>query len=188
MIRISLAFPNHRTPEDQLTVLDTASIKRSLSETTKKATGLAWMVGGIDLSLNDDTQKNRGIGWQPQFFGFANVSDVTMLSKLLRHTYRPSKTAPRPVQIKECDGSALAFSYAFKPEFVRRIAYRTEVGPPDKRRRCWHTRKVSLRPPEHVQAMLWMHQIGLAGRLFLKGIRMTRVGDSVGLIKIKKLE
>jgi hypothetical protein len=36
--------------------------------------------------------------------------------------------------------------------------------------------------------MIWMHQIGLGGRLFLSGVRMTRVGDSVGLIKIKKLE
>ncbi len=185
---VSIAFPHHRIPQDQLTHLDTTRIKRSLSETTKNVAGLAWLAGGIDLSLNDDTQKDRGIGWQPQFYGFADIADVTMLSKVLRDTYRPSKTAPRPVQIKAWDGSSKASSYAFKPEFVRRIAYEGQAGPPENRRECWRTRKVSLRPAEHVQAMLWMHRVGIAGRLFLKGLRMTRVGDSVGLVKIRKLE
>ena len=95
-----------------------------------------------------------------------------------------------PVQIKSCDGSKKAISYAYKTDFVRRISYRAEIGSPEHRRKCWHTRKVSLRPTEHVQAMLWMHQIGLAGRLFLKGLRMTRIGNGVGLVqlKMKKLE
>jgi len=146
------------------------------------------MAGGVDLSLNDDRQKKQGIAWQPQFYGLAAVTDVEALSKLLRETYRPTKTAPRPVQTKECDGSTKVISYAFKTDFVRRIAYRTEVGPPERRRKCWHTRKVSLRASEHVQAMLWMHQIGLRGRLFLHGVRMTRNGNGVGLVKIKKLE
>jgi hypothetical protein len=110
------------------------------------------------------------------------------LSNLLRSTYSPTKTAPRPVQIKQCDGSTKVISYALKTDFVRRIAYRTEIGPPERRRRCWHTRKVSFRASEHVQAMLWMHKIGLVGRLFLRGVRMTRTGNSVGLVQIKKLE
>ena len=36
--------------------------------------------------------------------------------------------------------------------------------------------------------MLWMHKVGLGGRLFLHRVRMTRTGDSVGLVQIKKLE
>ena len=143
---ISIAFPKHRAAEDQLRALSTTKLKRALSETIKDADGLAWMVGGIDLSLNDDTQKGQGIAWQPQFYGFADVVNLEPLSKVLRDTYSPTKRAPRPVQIKECDGSARAISYGFKTEFVRRIAYRTIVGPPDNRRKCWHTRKVSLRP------------------------------------------
>jgi hypothetical protein len=184
----SVVFLNHRTAEDQLTVLDTTGMKRSISETIKDADGLEWMAGGIDLSLNDDTQKNQGIVWQPQFYGLADVNDVEALSSLLRETYSPTNTTPRPVQIKECDGSARVISYAFKTEFVRRIAFRAEVGPPENRRKCWDTRKVSLRAGEHVQAMLWMHRVGLAGRLFLRGVRMTRTGNSVGLVQIKKLE
>ena len=185
---ISIAFPKDRVSEDRPNALQTASMKRALAETIKDADGIAWMLGGIDLSLNDDTQKKLEIAWQPQFYGFADVVNLEPLSKVLRDRYCPSKIVPRPVQIKECDGSARAISYGFKTEFVRRIAYRTKVGPPDNRRKCWHTRKVSLRPVEHVRAMLWLHRIGLAGRLFLRGIRMTRTGDSVGLVKIKKRE
>jgi hypothetical protein len=188
MIRISLAFPNGRIPENQLTTLDTTSSKRSLSDTCNKADWLERMVGGFDLSLNDDTQKGQGIGWQLQFYGFADVASREALSTVLRDTYRPTKTAPRPIQIKDCDGSARAFSYAFKTEFYRRIAYRKTVGPPGHRRKCWHTRKVSLRPVEHVRAMLWLHSVGLGGRLFLRGVRMTRMKNGVALAQIKKQE
>ena len=163
-------------------------MKRALSQAIKEADGIAWMLGGIDLSLNDDTQKKLDIGWQPQFYGFADVANLHSLSTVLRGTYSPTKRAPRPVQIKECDASARAISYGFKTEFVRRIAYRTKVGPPENRRKCWHTRKVSLRPVEHVRAMLWLHRIGLAGRLFLRGIRMTRRKNGVALAQIKKQE
>ena len=163
-------------------------MKRSMSETIKNADDLAWIAGGIDLSLNDDRQKKQGIAWQPQFYGLADVTNVEVLSNLLRSTYSPTKTAPRPVQIKQCDGSTKVILYAFKTDFVRRIAFRTEIGPPDRRRKCWQTRKVSLRASEHVRAMLWMHRVGLAGRLFLRGVRMTRTGKSVGLVQMKKLE
>ena len=185
---VSIAFPRHRTPDDKLDTLNTTKMKRDVTETIKDSDLIHWMAGGIDLSLNDDTQKNHGVLWQPQFYGFADVTSREVLSKVLRDRFIASKPAPRPVQTKECDGSTRALSYAFKTKFVRRIAYRAIVGPPENRRKCWHTRKVSLRPVEHVRAMLWLHRIGLAGRLFLRGARMTRTGDSVGLVKIKKRE
>lgn len=184
---ISIIFSKHRTAEDQLPTLDTTGMKRSMSETIKDADRLTWMVGGVDLSLNDDTQKKRDIAWQPQLYAIANA-DIDPLSKVLRDTFRPDKIARRPVQIKECDGSTKAISYAFKTEFVRRFAYRTEVGPLENCRKCWHTRKVSLRAGEHAQTMLWMHKVGFSGRLFLRGVRMTRIGNSVGLVQIQKLE
>jgi hypothetical protein len=46
LISVSIAFPKYRTPEQQLNVLSTASMKRSLSETIKKSDGVGWMVGG----------------------------------------------------------------------------------------------------------------------------------------------
>ena len=91
LIAVSIAFANHRTAEDKLDTLNTTKLKRSLSESMKNADGLTWMVGGIDISLNDDTQKNGDIAWQPQFYGFADVTSREALSKVLRDTYSPTK-------------------------------------------------------------------------------------------------
>jgi hypothetical protein len=111
-------------------MIDTTKIKRSMSAAIPNADFIHWIAGALDLSLNDDTQKKLGIAWQPQFFELANVTNREEVSKALRNAYSPTKYVPRPVQMKECDGSARAISYAFKTDFVKRIAYRTEVGPP----------------------------------------------------------
>ena len=178
---VSIAIAENRTPEDRLHTLHTTAMKRALSYVLNKAPGISWVAGGIDLSLNDDTQKGSDIGWLPQFYGFVATSDIKTLSDLLRKRYPKTKQAPRPVQVKACDGSTEALSYGFKSEFVRRVAYRDQQG-------RWNTRKISLPPKHHVQAMLWMHKIGLSGRLFLKNVRMTRIGHHVELLKIRKLE
>ena len=91
---ISIAFPKDRVSGDRLNALQTTSMKRALSEAIKEADGIAWMLGGIDISLNDDTQKKLDIGWQPQFYGFADVVNLEPLSKVLRDTYSPTKKAP----------------------------------------------------------------------------------------------
>jgi hypothetical protein len=187
---LSIIFCKNRTAEGQLLTFNPTNMLRSLADKVRSADGLTWMMGAADLSLNDDTQKGLGICWQPQIYAIARSAEGKGSFEFLRKSYKADKTAHRPVQVKPYDGSVKAIAYAYKTDFVQRIAYQKEVGPPEKRRTCWHTRKVSLRAREHVQAMLWMHKTGLAGRLFLKGIRMTRTGNGVGLvqIKMKKLE
>ena len=188
LIAVSIAFPHHRSVGDTLDTLDTTKMKRDLTETIKDSDQVHWMAGGIDLSLNDDTQRNVPICWQAQLYGFAEVSNREQFSKFLRDTFNKTRKVKRPVQTEQCDGSSRAISYGFKTDFVRRIGYRGQAGPPDHRRTCWKTRKVSLRPMEHVRAMLWLHKVGIAGRLFLRGVRMTRTGNGVGLVQIKKIE
>jgi hypothetical protein len=134
---VSIAFADHRVPEGQLHGLHTASMKRALAYTLAKVTGVSMVAGGIDLSLNDDSQKGLGIGWVPQFYGFVAGANVRALSDQLRNRYPKTDQAPRPVQIKTSDGSLEALSYGFKPTFVRRIAYRDPRG-------RWNTRKVRL--------------------------------------------
>ena len=109
IVAISVAFPDYRVAADRLIDLDTTNIKRSLAETVKDVEELRWLVGGIDLSLNDDLQKGQEIAWQPQFYGFAGVSNPGKLSDVLRDKYRSTTTVPRPVHIKKSDGSAHAF-------------------------------------------------------------------------------
>jgi hypothetical protein len=146
------------------------------------------MVGGIDLSLNDDTQKNLGIAWQLQLYGIAMVKDRSKISSLLKAKFQRSRWVTRPVQTKACDGTRKAISYAFKTEFVQRTAYLGTATSHGKIRQCWRTRKVSLRPADHVQALLWLDSLGFAHRLYLRGVRMTLNHHGVVLAKVKKLE
>ena len=185
---VSIAFPRHRTAGDKLDTLNTTKMKRDVTETIKNSEMVHWMAGGIDLSLNDDNQRNVPICWQAQLYGFTEVSNRRQFSKLLRDTFKKTWKVKRPIQTEECDGSSRAISYGYKNDFVRRIGYRGQAGPPGNRRTCWKTRKVSLRPMEHVRAMLWLHRIGFAGRLFLRGVRMTRTKNGVALVQIKKQE
>jgi hypothetical protein len=141
LIAVSIAFPDHRTVGDTLDTLDTTNIKRNVTETIKDSDLVHWMAGGIDLSLNDDTQRNVAVCWQAQLYGFAEVSSREQFSKLLRDTLKKTRKVKRPVQTEECDGSSRAISYGFKNDFVRRIGYRGQAGPPDNRRTCWKTRK-----------------------------------------------
>jgi hypothetical protein len=188
LIAVSVAFPHHRSVGDTLDTLDTTKMKRDLTETIKDSDLVHWMAGGIDLNLNDDTQRNVPVCWQAQLYAFAKVSSRDQFSKLLRDKFKKTRKVKRPVQTEHCDGSSRAISYGFKNDFVRRIGYRGQAGPPGNRRTCWKTRKVSLRPMEHVRAMLWLHRIGFAGRLFLRGVRMTRWKNGVALVQIKKRE
>ena len=61
---VSIAFPRHRTADDKLDTLNTTKMKRDVTETIKDSDVFHWMAGGIDLSLNDDTQRNVPICWQ----------------------------------------------------------------------------------------------------------------------------
>ena len=100
------------------------------------------MLGGIDISLNDDTQKKLDIGWQPQFYGFADVVNLEPLSKVLRDTYSPTKKAPGRSRSKSVMVRRGQFPTVSRPSLSGVSPTEQKVGPPDNRRKCWHTRKV----------------------------------------------
>lgn len=178
---VSVAFAEDRAPEDRLHTLHTTRILKGLRYVLGKSSDISWAAGGIDLSLNDDTQKGGNTSWVPQFYGFVATPNIAVLTDLLRKRYPKTEQSPRPVRIVECDGSTKALSYAFKPAFVRRISYK-DTGHHGR----WDTRKVSLSPKHHVQAMLWQYQNGFSGRLFFQQLRTTRVGQHVELVTIKQ--
>jgi hypothetical protein len=188
LVTASIVFPNGRAPVNSITSLDTLNSKRAVTRAVENSSHVDWMVGGIDLSLNDDTQKNSGIAWQIQLYGIAMVKDPSEISSLLKTKFPRSKWVMRPVQMKVCDGTRKAISYAFKTEFVQRTAYYGTATSNGQSRQCWKTRKVSLRPADHVRALLWLDSIGFAHRLYLRGVRMTRNHHEVVLAKVRKLE
>jgi hypothetical protein len=138
---VSVVFEDRRVAADNLMDLHAINLKRSFSAVAAKIDRLNWIVGGIDLSLNDDRQKRQGIAWQPQTYALVK-GNLNTLATDLREKFGSTALVSRPVQIKRCDGSAEVISYAFKTEFVQRIAYKAELS----HRQCWSTRKVSLPP------------------------------------------
>jgi hypothetical protein len=188
LVTASIVFPKGWAQHHLVNTLSTVNSKRAVTRSIEGSPDVQWMAGGIDISLNDDTQKNLGTGWQLQLYAVAMVKDRTAFSALLRDQFQRTKSISRPVQTKACDGSVEAISYAFKTEFVRRIAYRGHTSSKGRIRECWMTRKVSLSPIDHADLLVWLHSIGLAQRLYLRGVRMTMTTNGVALAKVKKTE
>jgi hypothetical protein len=188
LVTASIVFPDGGAPVYSIHDLDTLNSKRAVTRSIEGSPVVDWMAGGIDISLNDDTQKNLTTGWQLQLYGIAMVKDRTAFSLLLRDQFHRTRQVSRPVQIKTYDGSPEAISYAFKTDFVRRIAYRGRTNTNGKIRECWMTRKVALSPVDHADLLVWLHSIGLAQRLYLRGVRMTMTNNGVALAKVKKTE
>jgi hypothetical protein len=188
LVTASIVFPKGRVPWHLVNTLSVENSKRAVTRSVEDCADVVWMVGGIDISLNDDRQKSLGMGWQLQLYAIAMVKDRIAFASVLKGRFQRTAKVSRPTQIKTCDGSARAISYAFKTDFVRRIAYQGQTTTNGKNRECWMTRKVSLPPVDHADLLVWLHSIGLAQRLYLRGVRMTRNHNGVALAKVKKLE
>jgi hypothetical protein len=187
-VALSLVFPDGGADPGKLETLDLVNLRRRLADALNAIGGTHWLVAGLDISFNDDTAKRTGTYWQLQLYGTAKVEDREAFSKGLRTHYPASRNITRPVQIKASDGSNKAISYGFKTNFVRRVAYWDVAGLKGRRRKCWRTRKLSLRPREHVELLMWLDKIGMAGRLYLRGVRMTKTRNGVSLVEIRKRE
>jgi hypothetical protein len=188
LVTASIVFPNGWVPWHLTNTISVQNLKRAVTRSIEGSPVVDWMVGGIDISLNDDRQKSLGMGWQLQVYALAMVKDRNAFASLLRDQFRRTAQISRPVQIKAYDGSSEANSYAFKTEFVRRIAYRGRTTTKGKNRECWMTRKVSLPPVDHADLLVRLDSIGLAQRLYLRGVRMTMTNNGVALAKVKKTE
>jgi hypothetical protein len=187
-VAVSMVFPDGGADPGKLETLDLVNLRRRLADALNAIGGTHWLVAGLDISFNDDTAKRSGTYWQLQFYGTAVVKDREAFSKGLSTHYLPSRKITRPVQIKASDRSNKAISYGFKTAFVRRVAYWEAAGLKGRRRKCWQTRKVSLRPTEHVELLVWLDKIGMAGRLYFRGARMTKTREGVSLVEIVKRE
>jgi hypothetical protein len=185
LVAVSLVFSKFRTPLASLGP-DALGLRRALARALERSSDLAWMIGGLDISLNDDTQKGLDIAWQPQVYGQAFVQDLKAFTSHLKQEFPGTRFVARPVHIREAERTYEAISYAFKCEFVERIAYRSTRNSTG--REFWSTRKVSLVAIDHVQLLLWLNDVGLAGRLYLRGVRMVRTDNGVALARVKKNE
>jgi hypothetical protein len=188
LVTASIVFPDSRVSTQLINTISIENSKRAATRSIEGSLDIQWVIGGIDISLNDDRQKNLGTGWQLQLYCIALVRDRRKFALLLKKQFPRSSTISRPVQTKDCDGSLNAFSYAFKTEFVRRIAYRGKLSEKHQGRQCWMTRKVSVSPIDHADLLVWLDSVGLAQRLYLRGLRMTVTRNGVALATVRKNE
>jgi hypothetical protein len=187
LVSVSIVPPKARAPSFDINTLSLADSIAAVTQALQGSSDVDWMIGGIDVSLNDDTQKGLQREWQPQLYGVAIVKDRDALRSRLRSTFKPTKDVSRPVQIKTCDGSARVISYAYKTEFVERIAYYAPISRKRDSRKCWMTRKVSLRARDHEGLMEWLDSVGLAQRLLVFRVQTVKATSGVTL-KVKLLE
>jgi hypothetical protein len=144
LVAASIVFPSGWIPWNKVNTFSAENLKRAVTRSVEGSSDVEWMVGGIDISLNDDRQKGLGMGWQVQLYAIALVKDRKAFGLLLRKQFHQTARISRPIQIKICDGSLEAISYAFKTDFVPRIAYRGQTTTKGKSREYWTTRKVLL--------------------------------------------
>jgi hypothetical protein len=174
LVALSIIFPAWRAPINELKSLCIANVRSKLIETLERSANFNWLALGMDVSLNDDKQKGLGIGWQLQWYGIASVEDHQSFAKAIRNFVFSSETVKRPVRVVACDGSPTALSYILKTNFVRRVAYwGYGVTRSGQLRRCWRTRKVSLRAPEEVELRIWLDRIGIENRLLFMSQPMS---------------
>lgn len=133
-----------------------------------------WGVFGLDISFNDLKQRGGDEIWQGQVYGLVETSNRRKLRNRFKKLFPATDRVPRPVRTKRYDGSARGASYALKFQFVRRVSYWDETG-------RWNTRKVRLKPPEHVELLLALDKLELHRRLEVVGLHAALDGDKTVL-------
>ncbi len=182
LVAPSLIDAKHRKPLGNLPAIKIGGFKTDSRAVLLNTASVRWAVLGVDISLNDDTTKGLGIAWQAQIYGIGEVEDRKATSKALRKHFPDSKYVRRPVVLKACDGTPYACSYTFKTEFRRRVTYWDDNHIPYP---CWETSKPPLKAREHVELLLFLDQLGIAGRMMLHKVRLLHTKEGVVLQKIE---
>jgi hypothetical protein len=161
----------------ELAALDVGLAVDNFAAELKAIPTLSCALFGIDISLNDDAAKHHGVAWQVHVYGCGYVGDRADFRRRLAAAYPRTPSVDRPVRVAAFDGSPLGLSYIFKLDAVRRIAYRGQKSG----RRCWNTRKVRLRAPEHVELLIKLNDIGLPKRIGLIHVRPNYADNRIVL-------
>jgi hypothetical protein len=87
LVAVSITLPSWRTQPRALGEFDVGGIRKELIKALDSTKQIKWAVFGLDISMNDDTNKGFDVGWQLQLYGFAHVEDRLTLSKSLRQGF-----------------------------------------------------------------------------------------------------
>ena len=147
------------------------SIATSIHRTFDSA-GIPFAIGGIDVSLNEDQALRFRPHFQFQIWAIAAAEDIAKAKRCLEQAFDSSLAAHQPVKSYDFDGDLAGYAYALKTSFNRRTTL--PAGPAaDGTWRRQNTRlKARLTVATHARLLSLLHELGLEGRLFLRGIQV----------------
>jgi hypothetical protein len=133
-------------------------------------------IGAIDWSFNEVKGKNRK-RWSRHLHGVIPVGDPKTIRKGLKKQFPGSRDVRKPVLIEPWDGDPKALRYLVKQPTKRRISF---IGKrfdktSGKHRKCRDTDKQPLRSRDRLELLLHLDDIGIAGRLVLKGVQFINL-------------
>lgn len=159
---------------------------RTFVSTALTSAGIDAAVFGTDLSFNRDREGTFQPHWSQHFHGHVpgklGVSAESRLRKLFPRC--TCNGISRPVQVTEFDGNLAGLGYPHRPGAGGREGYsQTKATADGGTRTCRNTRGRPLTGQQFVEAMLFLHRVGLIGRLLLHGVKLVRRPDSSVVIR-----
>jgi hypothetical protein len=138
--------------------------------------GIATLIGAVDWSFNEVKGNNRR-RWSRHLHGVIPESVAEDKLKALKQQFPKSGDVRKPVHVAQWDGDPKAVRYLLKQPTKRRISIMGKRF--DKKsgehRKCRDTDKQPLRSRDRLELLLHLDDIGIAGRLFLKGVQFANL-------------
>ncbi len=150
---------------------------RMLAQIKRDLTCLPWVVGGIDVSVNEHAEGFHKPFYQFQLWAFTPTRALWRVEHKLRAHFPASRHVKRPVRVLPFDGDPRAFAYALKPNFDRRItraalterqAAKLGIAP-----RRQNTKHRPLLSAQEAELRVILHALGPKARLVLMGVEMN---------------
>jgi hypothetical protein len=179
---VSLIPADEMIKRSGLPGLDLTNFCRRMRERLKPIVPhCAWMMLGVDLSLNLGKEKPWKPAWCPHFYGFAqtNLSRRKLKAKLKKLFPAYPPIVHRPVKVKRFKPSRYGTSYLLKPDFKRRITYPHSEGDRSKDAPLRSRRRAELQ-----QVLRWLDGTRISDRLLLIGLKTVRSNTGVKIVPI----
>jgi hypothetical protein len=140
--------------------------------------GIRTLIGAVDWSFNEVKGKNRK-RWSRHVHGVipngGNDADIDALKK----QFPKSRDVRKPLHVAQWDGDSKALRYLMKQATKRRISFMGQRF--DKtsgnHRACRDTDHQPLRSSDKLELLLHLDDIGIAGRLVLKGVQFLNLSN-----------
>ena len=188
VVAVSVVWRGARIAEGELS--DEPDVFRPIRRQLDRALGAAGIrqaFGGFDISANEHAEGRFAPHYRPHAYIFIPAKQFARGEGVFRSYFPPSATVRRPVVAKPFDCSLRGLAYAHKTGFQRRVTLpRAHLPNGEVKRR--NTRDRPLRASQKLEIALALDRIGLEGRIFLYGLRLSREDGGFRFVRAKPKE